>query len=72
MIAIDITVRDDVRQFRETIFLKVPQGIDEALAGERARKFVESRIVLARDLPLPSGVEIVGEVYTDDGSQSGG
>ena len=64
MIAIDITVRDDVRQFSETILLKVPQGVSDTLAANRASQFVESRIKLARAMPLPPGVEIVGEVYT--------
>lgn len=64
MIAIDITVRDDVRQFSETIFLKVPEGVDEFQAANRAAEFIESRISRSRERPIPPGVEIVGEVYT--------
>ena len=65
MIAIDITVRDDVRQFSETIFLKVPQDISSTLASARAAQFIGEAIPRARSLPLPPGVEIVGEVFTD-------
>ena len=70
MIAIDITVRDDVRQFSETIFLKVPQDIPAAFAAVRAATFIGAAIPRARALPLPPGVEIIGEVFTHDGSHS--